>query len=140
MCFRFPNIDIFSFWLGFILASLSWWILSMLRPAFQHLRPMAQAKQAEKKEKIHASSEVEERYRQSVLLQAQGQLFRLWFWPLSGTLVRSIDYLFENRIRSMGNPQRRSVCKSRLNRLGSSPSLESRGWAYRLTSRPPICY
>ncbi|HEX7541996.1 MAG TPA: hypothetical protein VF352_07685 [Anaerolineales bacterium] len=112
MRFRFPNIDIFSFWLGFILASLSWWILTMLRPDFQHLRTMAQTKQTEKKEKIHTASGVEERYRQSVLLQAQGQLFRVWFWPHSGTLARSIDYLFENRIRSMGNPKRCSVCNS----------------------------
>jgi hypothetical protein len=117
MRFRFPNIDVSSFWLGFILASLSWWILSMLRPAFQHFRTMAQAKQAKKNEKIHAGSEVEERYRQIVLLQAQGQLFRLWFWPLSGTLVRSVDYLFENRIRSIGNLQRRSVWKSGVGRI-----------------------
>ncbi len=72
MRFRFPNIDIFSFWLGFILASLSWWVLSLLRPAFQHVRSTAQAKQTEKKETIHASSGLEERYRQSVLIQAQG--------------------------------------------------------------------
>jgi len=72
MRISFPNIDIFSFWLGFILASLSWWILSMLRPAYRHLRTMAQTKQAEKKVKIHTASAVEERYRQSVLQQAQG--------------------------------------------------------------------
>ena len=72
MRFRFPNIDTFSFWLGLILASLSWWVLSMLRPAFQHLRATAQVKQAEKKEILHTTSGVEERYRQSVLQQAQG--------------------------------------------------------------------
>ncbi len=71
MRFRLPNIDTFSFWLGFILAFLSWWVLSMLRPAFQHMRATAQAKQAEKKEIIRTASGVEERYRQSVLLQAQ---------------------------------------------------------------------
>ncbi len=72
MYFRFPNIDTFSFWLGFILASLSWWVLSMLRPVFQHMRETAQAKKAEKREKIHSASGVEERYRQNVLKQAQG--------------------------------------------------------------------
>jgi hypothetical protein len=72
MRFRLPNIDTFSFWLGVILASLSWWVISMLRPAFQHMRAMVQTKQAEKKEKIHASNGVEERYRQSVLQHAQG--------------------------------------------------------------------
>lgn len=72
MRFRFPNIDTFSFWLGIILASLSWWVLSMLRPAFQHLRATAQAKQVEKNKIIHTTSGVEERYRQCVLQQAQG--------------------------------------------------------------------
>lgn len=72
MRFRFPNIDTFSFWLGFILASLSWWVFSMLRPAFQHLRATARVKQSEKKEILHTTSGVEERYRQSVLQQAQG--------------------------------------------------------------------
>jgi hypothetical protein len=72
MRFRFPNIDTFSFWLGVILASLSWLVITMLRPAFQHMRTTAQAKQAEKREKIHASSGVEERYLQIVLQQAQG--------------------------------------------------------------------
>jgi hypothetical protein len=72
MRFRLPNVDSFSFLLGIILASLFWWVYSMLRPAIQHLRETSQAKQAEKKEKIPTTSGVEERYRQSVLIQAQG--------------------------------------------------------------------
>jgi HEAT repeat protein len=72
MRFRFPDIDAFSFWLGIILASLSWWILSMVRPALQQMHATAQAKHAKGKEKKHATTSVEERYRQSVLRQAQG--------------------------------------------------------------------
>jgi len=72
MPFRFPSIDNFSFWLGFILATLALRIISLVRPAFQHLREMAELKRVEEKDKIHASSGVEERYRQSVLQQAQG--------------------------------------------------------------------
>ena len=72
MRFRFPNIDNFSFWLGFILSALLWWVISMLRPAFQQMRENARARQAEKKEKAHAVNAVEERYRQTVLLHAQG--------------------------------------------------------------------
>jgi hypothetical protein len=71
MRFRFPNIDTFSFWLGFILATLSWWILSMLRPAIQHLHATARAKQIDKKDKIHITNVVEEHYRQNVLIHAQ---------------------------------------------------------------------
>ena len=72
MRFRFPNVDTFSFWLGIILASLSWWVIALLRPAFHHMRATAQAKQTEKKIKINTRSGVEERYRQCVLQQAQG--------------------------------------------------------------------
>ncbi len=72
MRFRFPNIDNFSFWLGVILTSLVWWVISMLRPAFQQIRANAHLKQTDKNERAHAVNAVEERYRQVVLHQAQG--------------------------------------------------------------------
>lgn len=71
MYFRFPNINTFSFWLGVILTTLAWWVFSLLRPAFQHLRATILTKQAEKKEKIQSSSGLEEHYRQGVLQRAQ---------------------------------------------------------------------
>jgi hypothetical protein len=73
MRFHLPNIDSFSFLLGVILTSLIWWLLSLLRPAFQHMRSSAQARKARKKEVTSSgSSSYEERYRHSVLVQAQG--------------------------------------------------------------------
>ena len=72
MRFRLPNIDNFSFWLGIILASLVWWVISMLRPAFQQLRTNFRARQAEKKQKKHTFDSIEEHYRQMLLIQAQG--------------------------------------------------------------------
>jgi HEAT repeat protein len=72
MRFRLPFIDQFSFWLGFILASLLWWVLSMIRPIFKQMGENARAKRAAVKEKTKSVSGVEERYRQIVLQQAQG--------------------------------------------------------------------
>jgi len=72
MRFRFPNLDNFSFFLGVILTSLVWWVIFLLRPAFQQMRANARLKQAGKTEKAHAFNAVEERYRQNVLRQAQG--------------------------------------------------------------------
>jgi hypothetical protein len=72
MRFRLPNIDFFSFFLGVILTSLIWWLVSLLRPAFQHLRSSTQARKVKKKELASTSSSVEERYRQNVLVYAQG--------------------------------------------------------------------
>ncbi len=71
MRFRLPNIDIFSFFLGFILSSLIWWVISMLRPAFQQIRTNTNIKRSEKKERIRSVNAIEERYRQMVVLQAQ---------------------------------------------------------------------
>lgn len=72
MRFRFPTIDSFSFLLGLILASLAWWIISILRPAFQQMRKSFLAKQAERQAIINKSAGIEQRYLQSVLLYAQG--------------------------------------------------------------------
>jgi NACHT domain/HEAT repeats len=87
MRIRLPRIDSFSFFLGVILSTLLWWILSMLRPAFQQMRENARAKQAEKKEKARAVSAVEERYRQLVLLQAQGSHLAAPLFSLDEILI-----------------------------------------------------
>ncbi len=72
MHLRVPNIDYFSFLLGFILSALIWWVISMLRPTFQQLRANARIRRAEKKEKSRSVNVVEEHFRQNVLLKAQG--------------------------------------------------------------------
>ena len=72
MPFRFPNLDNFSFWLGVVLTSLVWWVIFLLRSPFQQMRANARLKQAGKNEKARVINPVEERYRQSVLRQAQG--------------------------------------------------------------------
>jgi hypothetical protein len=72
MRFRIPNIDLFSFFLGVIISSLVWWLISVLRPTFKQILGNALNKQAEKKAKAHSFSAVEERYRQMILIEAQG--------------------------------------------------------------------
>ena len=72
MRFRFPNFDNFSFWVGVVVSSLVWWVISLLRPAFRQIQANARLKQSGKDEKSLAANPVEERYRQSVLRQAQG--------------------------------------------------------------------
>ena len=71
MHFRLPNFDNFSFWLGVILASLVWWVVTLLRPAFKQIRANASQRKAVKEEDARVVNPVEERYRQNVLLQAQ---------------------------------------------------------------------
>lgn len=71
MRLRFPNFDNLSFWLGVVLSSLVWWVISKLRPAFQQIRANARLKQTGKENAL-AFDPVEEHYRQSLLRQAQG--------------------------------------------------------------------
>jgi HEAT repeat protein len=74
MYFRLPNIDTFSFLVGIILASLFWWIISLLRPALLHIRESSQIKRAEKEKRVksQSTSAVEEHFRRDLLRQAQG--------------------------------------------------------------------
>src|SRR5450759_13712 len=72
MFFRLPTIEPFSFLLGLILASLAWWIISILRPSFNQIRDTIRANKAKQKDVLSKSEGVEERYLQRVLLQAQG--------------------------------------------------------------------
>jgi HEAT repeat protein len=73
MQFHFPAIDLFSFLVGIILASLFWWLISMLRPAMQYMRESSRTRKAENenKEKAQTTSIVEENYRQIIFRQAQ---------------------------------------------------------------------
>ena len=72
MRFRFPAINAFSFWFGFILSTLLWWVFSALRTPFREMRERARERQAERKEKSRAFNKIEDHYRQTVLQQAQG--------------------------------------------------------------------
>jgi hypothetical protein len=72
MYFRLPTIEPFSFALGLILASVAWWIYSILRPVFRQMRETYEANKAKQKEKLNKNAGIEERYLQRVLLFAQG--------------------------------------------------------------------
>ncbi len=72
MLFRLPVIDPFSFLLGLILASLAWWIISILRPSIGQIRDTIRANQEKQKDALSKLKGVEERYLKRVLVHAQG--------------------------------------------------------------------
>ncbi len=78
----FYRIDTLSFWLGILLASLIWWILSLLRPAVRQVRSSILAKRAENKDKATSNINYEERYRASVLHKVQGLHLAASLFPL----------------------------------------------------------
>lgn len=66
---RLPNLDSFSFWIGFLAASFFWWIVASLRPFFRQMSANARAKREAARERSTVS--VEEHYRQMALQRAQ---------------------------------------------------------------------
>ncbi|MBN2388596.1 MAG: HEAT repeat domain-containing protein [Anaerolineales bacterium] len=73
MRFRLPNIDTFSFWLGVVLTTIVWLVITAFRPALRHIQNDLREKQSEAKERrSRLPSAVERHYRQAVLLRAQG--------------------------------------------------------------------
>lgn len=72
MRFRLPSINQFSFWLGFILSGLLWWVISVVRSAIRQMTENSRAKQKDSKDKTKSISAVEERYRQVILQYVQG--------------------------------------------------------------------
>jgi len=70
MPLRIPHIDSLSFWVGFIVASIFWWIIGLLRPTLRQIRENAAAKRQAAKSRT--ASNVEEHYRKIVLHKAQG--------------------------------------------------------------------
>ncbi len=87
MRFRLPRIDEFSFWLGFILATVFWWIIALVRPALHQMAENARQKRQEKKEHAKSVNIIEEHYRQNVLLQAQGMHLAAPLFALDEILI-----------------------------------------------------
>jgi hypothetical protein len=87
MRLRIPSIDAFSFLLGFILSALISWIISILRPTFRQIIANARLRRAEKKAKASTFNAVEERYRQMLLLKAQGMHLAAPLFSLDEILI-----------------------------------------------------
>ncbi len=66
---RLPQLDGFSFWIGFIAASFFWWVVASLRPFFQQMSAKSRARREAARERSTVG--IEERYRQIVLQRAQ---------------------------------------------------------------------
>jgi HEAT repeat protein len=87
MRFRLPSIDIISFWVGFLIASLFWWVISMLRPAFKQIVENNRKQKSDKKEASRYAGAIEDRYRQAVLQAAQGMHLAAPLFSLDEILV-----------------------------------------------------
>jgi HEAT repeat protein len=66
------TINPFSFWLGFILASLLWWVVLALRPLLRQTQQNVRGRVDNPRKSRRSSATFETRYRQMVLQQAQG--------------------------------------------------------------------
>jgi predicted NACHT family NTPase len=66
---RLPSIDMFSFWIGFIVATIFWAILASLRPALQNA--LDALKKQHQQVKLRGSSNIEDSHRRLLYRQIQ---------------------------------------------------------------------
>jgi HEAT repeat protein len=72
MRIQLPYIHPFSFWLGVVIATVLWWVLSAMRPVFRQMRANLRSRREEAKAKARSTSAVEEHYCRTALKHAQG--------------------------------------------------------------------
>ncbi|MDW8228106.1 MAG: NACHT domain-containing protein, partial [Anaerolineales bacterium] len=123
MPFRLPSIDEFSFWFGFILATIFWWVMSLLRPAVQQIIEAARAKRAERKERAKSVNIIEEHYRQNVLLQAQRMHLAAPLFALDEILVQPRLMAPPPRVQPGVPPPYEDIVESTLPYLPAWPEL-----------------
>lgn len=90
MRIQLPYIHGLSFWLGFILASILWLILSALKPVFQQLRETLLSKRDEARAKTRHVNEVEDHYRRLVLKRAQGMHLSASLFSLDEIVIKPL--------------------------------------------------
>jgi len=82
---RLPSLDIFSFWSGFIIASLLWLVVAGLRRLLRQLAENYKLRQQLKRESVRES--LEQIFRQSTLNRAQRMHLGQCFFPLDSILI-----------------------------------------------------
>lgn len=82
---RLPSLDIFSFWSGFIIASLLWLVVAGLRRLLRQLAENYKLRQQLKRETVRES--LEQIFRQSTLNRSQRMHLGQCFFPLDSILI-----------------------------------------------------
>ncbi len=93
MYLRFPAIQQFSFWFGFILATLLWWIITRLRPVIIKAREDQLHTQTDEKSKTKTIAAFENRYLHETLRYAQGMHLAASMFRLDEFFKRCVFYL-----------------------------------------------
>jgi HEAT repeat protein len=67
--FRIPSLDMLSFWIGAIVASVFWWVISLTRPLFK--RAWESVMEQRKAAQLRASAGIEDTHRRIIYRQTQ---------------------------------------------------------------------
>jgi HEAT repeat protein len=82
---RHLQIDRLSFWLGFLAASLFWWLVGLLRPGYKRFLASLRTRSQEARQGVAANAEI--RFRNEVLLHVQHQHLASMLFSLDEILV-----------------------------------------------------
>ncbi len=123
MQFRFPDIDRISFWIGVLIATVFWWIVTAIRPLFAQALQNLKAKRKEKKEKSRGASAIEERYRQMILQQAQGLHLAAALFSLDEILIPPALLVPPARLASGASASTKDILHQAIPYLPAWPEL-----------------
>lgn len=85
MRLRLPPLDALSFWLGFVAASLFWWLVARARPLLRELRAEMRARREASRSR--STSSVEEDHRRKMHRRAQGMHLAAPLFSLDEVLI-----------------------------------------------------
>jgi len=83
---QFPPLDIFSFLVGFLTASVFWWLGTRIRPLWSEMR--ANLQERREKARTQRTSSVEENHRRLTLRRAQGSHLSAPLFSLNEILIK----------------------------------------------------
>jgi HEAT repeat protein len=120
---RIPPIDMFSFWIGFIVASIFWAIISALRPSLRNA--IAAIKKQREEAKLRVGSNIEDSHRRNIYNQTQEMHLAASLFSLNEIAIEPRLMAPLAQIEPGMDPHHESMVEKTLPYLPESPEMSA---------------
>ncbi len=120
---RLPPLDMLSFWIGFIVASIFWAIIASLRPAIRNALEMF--KQQQKEARLRAGSSTEDNHRRSICQQTQEMHLAASLFSLTEIAIEPHLIAPPAQTEPGAEPHHRDIVEQTLPYLPETPELST---------------
>jgi HEAT repeat protein len=120
---RIPPIDMFSFWIGFIVASIFWAIIAALRPSLRNA--IAAIKKQREESKLRVSSSIEDNHLRNIYNQAQEMHLAASLFSLNEIIIEPRLVAPPAQIEPGMDPHHESMVEKTLPHLPESPEMSA---------------